>query len=159
MTAIDKAILKELQMQIARLKPWLVPTLIFLMAAGILVTIIGNWNSWTSERAEQETDDAYVRADLTPLSTKVSGVVAKVLVDDYQTVKAGALLVQLRDDDFQAQVAQAEAAVEAAKAALEDNPRPKDPQAATIHRARPRIELAKPQISATQPTIEPTNAH
>jgi hypothetical protein len=87
MTATGNAILEELQM--AKLKPYLVPALIFLMAAGILVTIIGNWNSWASDRVERETDDAYVRADLTPLSTRVSGVVAKVLVDDYQTVKAG----------------------------------------------------------------------
>src|SRR5258706_885391 len=125
---VDKPALKELQMLqmlIAKLKPYLVPTLIFLMAAGIVVAIIGNWDSWASERAEQETDDAYVRADLTPLSTKVSGLVAKVLVDDYQTVKAGDLLVQLRDDDFRAQVAQAQAAVEAAEAALQDSRRQK----------------------------------
>jgi len=145
-------------MQIAKLKPYLVPTLIFLMAAGILVAIIGNWDGWASERAEQETDDAYVRADLTPLSTKVSGVVAKVLVDDYQTVKAGDLLVQLRDDDFRAQVAQAEAAVEAAKAAIEDNRRQKDLQDAKIDRARTGIELAKAQISAAQAAIEETKA-
>lgn len=145
-------------MQIARLKPWFVPALIFLMAAGILVAIIGNWNGWASERAEQETDDAYVRADLTPLSTKVSGVVAKVLVSDYQTVAAGDLLVQLRDDDFGAQVAQAEAAVEAAKAALEDNRRQKDLQDAKIDRAKTGIDLAKAQISAAQAAIEATKA-
>jgi membrane fusion protein (multidrug efflux system) len=149
---------KELQMQFAKLKQWLIPTLIFLMAAGILVAIIGNWNSWASERAVQETDDAYVRADLTPLSTKVSGVVAKVLVDDYQTVKAGDLLVQLRDDDFRAQVAQAEAAVEAAKAALEDNRRQKDLQDAKIDRAKTGIELAEAQISAAQAAIDANKA-
>jgi membrane fusion protein (multidrug efflux system) len=149
---------KELQMQFAKLKQWLIPTVIFLMAAGILVVIIGNWNSWASERAEQETDDAYVRADLTPLSTKVPGVVAKVLVDDYQTVKAGDLLVQLRDDDFRAQVAQGEAAVEAAKAALEDNRRQKDLQDAKIDRAKTGIELAKAQISAAQAAIDATKA-
>jgi len=145
-------------MQFAKLKQWLIPTLIFLMAAGILVAIIGNWNSWASERAVQETDDAYVRADLTPLSTKVSGVVAKVLVDDYQTVKAGDVLVQLRDDDFRAQVAQAEAAVEAAKAALEDNRRQKDLQDAKIDRARTGIELAEAQISAAQAAIDANKA-
>lgn len=145
-------------MQFAKLKQWLIPTLIFLMAAGILVAIIGNWNSWASERAVQETDDAYVRADLTPLSTKVSGVVAKVLVDDYQTVKAGDLLVQLRDDDFRAQVAQAEAAVEAAKAALEDNHRQKDLQDAKIDRAKTGIELAEAQISAAQAAIDANKA-
>jgi membrane fusion protein (multidrug efflux system) len=145
-------------MLFAKLKQWLVPTLVFLMAAGILVAIIGNWNSWASERAVQETDDAYVRADLTPLSTKVSGVVAKVLVDDYQTVKPGDLLVQLRDDDFRAQVAQAEAAVEAAKAALEDNRRQKELQDAKSDRARTGIELAKAQISAAQAAIDATKA-
>ena len=145
-------------MQFAKLKPYLVPSIILLMAAAILVIIIGNWNSWASERAEQETDDAYVRADLTPLSTKVSGVVAKVLVDDYQAVKAGDLLVQLRDDDFRAQVVQAEAAVEAAKAAIEDNRRQKDLQDAKIDRARTGIDLAKAQISAAQAAIEATKA-
>lgn len=161
MSSMGKPTLKEpqmLQTLIAKLKPSLVPTLIFLMAAGILVAIIGNWNSWASERAEQETDDAYVRADLTPLSTKVSGVVAKVLVDDYQTVKAGDLLVQLRDDDFRAQVAQAEAAVEAAKAAIEDNRRQKDLQDAKIDRARTGIDVAKAQISAAQAAIEANKA-
>jgi membrane fusion protein (multidrug efflux system) len=161
MTSTDKPALKEpqmLQTLTAKLKPYLVPTLIFLMAAVILVAIIGNWNSWASERAEQETDDAYVRADLTPLSTKVSGVVVKVLVDDYQTVKAGDLLVQLRDDDFRAQVAQAEAAVEAAKAAIEDNRRQKDLQNAKIDRAKTGIDLAKAQISAAQAAIEATKA-
>src|ERR1700741_5288004 len=149
---------RMLQTLIARLKPYLVPALIFLMAAGILGVIIGNWKSWASERAEQETDDAYVPADLAPLSTKVSGVVVKVLVDDYQTVRAGDLLVQLRDDDFRAQVAQAEAAVEAAKAAIEDNRRQKDLQDAKIDRAKTGIDLAKAQISAAQAAIEANKA-
>jgi membrane fusion protein (multidrug efflux system) len=74
------------------------------MAAGIVILITGNWNRWAGERTLQETDDAYVRADLTPLSTKVAGLVAAVAVPDYQAVKAGDLLVQLRDDDFRAQV-------------------------------------------------------
>src|SRR5438270_5287688 len=94
-----------------RLRRWAVPALILLMAAGILSLIAGNWNTWASERAAQETDDAYLRADLTPLSTKVAGLVGAVAVSDYQPVKAGDLLVQLRDDDFQAQLHQAEAAV------------------------------------------------
>ncbi len=74
-----------------RLKQWLVPTVILLMAAGIVFLIAGNWNTWASDRAAQETDDAYVRADLTPLSTKVAGLVATVAVSDYQAVKAGDL--------------------------------------------------------------------
>jgi membrane fusion protein, multidrug efflux system len=144
--------------QTSKLKLWLVPGLILLMAAGILVMITANWNTWVSERREQTTDDAYVRADLTPLSTKVAGLVATVAVSDYQAVKAGDLLVQLKDDDFRAQVAQAEAAVGAAKAALEENRRQKDVQDAKIDRAKTGVELAKAQISAAQAAIEATQA-
>ena len=109
-----------------RLKEWLVPGLILCMAVGILFLIAGNWNTWASERPSQETDDAYLRADLTPLSTKVAGLVATVNVSDYQPVKSGDLLVQLRDDDFRAQVQQAEAAVAAGEDSLINNQRQKE---------------------------------
>src|SRR6266851_5013218 len=83
-----------------RLKKLAAPVVILLMAGGIVVLIAGNWNTWANEHVEQKTDDANVRADVTPLSTKVAGLVAKVAVSDYQAVKAGDLLVQLQDDDF-----------------------------------------------------------
>src|SRR5208337_1666567 len=118
-----------------RLRQFLVPAVILLMAAGILFLIAGNWNTWASERAAQETDDAYVRSDLTPLSTKVAGLVATVAVSDYQPVKAGDLLVQLRDDDFRAQVQQAEAAVAYGEDALVNNQRQKELQDARILQA------------------------
>src|ERR1043165_5813400 len=78
----------------------LIPVAVLLLAGAILFSIMGNWNSWVSSREIQETDDAYVRADLTPLSTRVSGTVARVAVDDYQQVKAGDLLVRLKDEDY-----------------------------------------------------------
>src|SRR5579863_3938349 len=86
------------------LTKWLVPATILLAAAALIVMITSDWNHWTADRPTQETDDAYLRADLTPLSTKAAGLVAKVDVSDYQPVKAGDLLIQLRDEDFQAQV-------------------------------------------------------
>ena len=78
-----------------RLNQWLVPAIILLMAAGIVLLITGNWNVWANEKRAQKTDDAYLQADVTPLSTKVEGLVASVAVSDYQTVKSGDLLVQL----------------------------------------------------------------
>src|SRR5262245_66077863 len=104
-------------------KRWLVPATILLMAAGILTLITGNWNRWVGDRTWQTTDDAYVQADLTPLSTKVSGLVKTVPVSDYQPVKRGDLLVELRDDDFRAQVRQAEAAGPAGKGSPESHQR------------------------------------
>src|SRR5271156_165079 len=88
---------------------FVVPALIVLLAAVILATITWNWNAWEGGRAEQVTDDAYVRGDLTPLSTKVPGIVRAVNVTDYQQVHQGDPLVELDDDDFKAQVDQAKA--------------------------------------------------
>src|ERR1700691_6619527 len=126
-----------------RLKRLIVPALIFAMALAIVVAITGNWNAWASEKAAQETDDAYTRADLTPLSTKVAGLVATGAVSDYQSVKAGDLLVQLRDDDFRAKVQQAEAAVTSGEDSLINNQRQKDLQDARIVQAQDGIASAE----------------
>jgi membrane fusion protein, multidrug efflux system len=132
--------------------------LVLLLAAAIFFTITRNWNAWEGGRIEQVTDDAYVRGDLTPLSTKVAGIVRDVNVSDYQQVHKGDLLVQLQDDDYLAQVAQATAAVEAAKAAIEDNQRQRELQDARIERALAGIDQAKAQITAAQAGIVATQA-
>ena len=142
----------------SRIKNVVVPVLILLMAGGIMVLIAGNWNTWASERLAQETDDAYLRADLTPLSTKVAGLVAKVNVSDYQQVKAGDLLVELRDEDFRAQVQQAEAGVAAGQDALINNRRQKELQDARIVQAEDGIRAAEADITAAEAGIEAANS-
>ncbi|HVP00242.1 MAG TPA: HlyD family secretion protein [Bryobacteraceae bacterium] len=137
-----------------KLLNWSVSATILAMAVGIVFLIAGNWNTWASEREAQETDDAYVRADLTPLSTKVAGLVARVAVSDYQAVKSGDLLVQLRDDDFRAQVQQAEAAVVAGEDALINNQRQKELQDARIVQAGEGIRAAEADIEAAEAGIE-----
>jgi membrane fusion protein (multidrug efflux system) len=139
-------------------KQWLVPGLVLLMAAAILLMITGNWNRWVSGRTEQQTDDAYVRSDLTPLGTKVAGLVATVAVSDYQSVRAGDLLVQLRDDDFRAQVQQAEAAVVAGQDALINNQRQKELQDARIAQAIEGIHAAEADITAAQAGVAAANS-
>jgi membrane fusion protein, multidrug efflux system len=134
----------------SNLRKYGTPLLVLLLAIVILATITWNWNSWEGGRTDQVTDDAYVRGDITPLSTKVAGIVKQVKVSDYQTVHSGDLLVQLDDDDFNAQVAQANAAVEAAKAAIEDNLRQQGLEDARIERALAGVDEANAQIVAAQ---------
>lgn len=134
------------------------PILILLLAAAIIFTITRNWNSWEGGRVEQVTDDAYVRGDLTPLSTKVAGIVRDVKVSDYQRVHKGDPIVELEDDDFKAQVAQASAAVEAAKAAIENNRRQRELQDAKIDRALAGIDQAKAEIAAAEAGITAVQA-
>jgi membrane fusion protein (multidrug efflux system) len=134
------------------------PFLVVLLAAAVVYTITRNWNSWEGGRIEQVTDDAYVRGDVTPLSTKVAGIVRGVEVADFQTVHQGDLIAQLDDDDYRAQVAQASAAVEAAKAAIENNRRQKQLQQAKVDRALAGVSEAEAEISASQAGIESAQA-
>jgi len=126
------------------------PLAVVLLAAAVVLTITWNWNSWEGGRAEQVTDDAYVRGDLTPLSTKVPGLVREVEVSDFQEVHQGEPLVELEDDDYKAQVAQATAAVEASKAAIVDNQRQRELQDTRIAQALAGIDQANAQIAAAQ---------
>jgi len=134
------------------------PFLVMLLALAVLVTLTRNWNSWEGGHVEQVTDDACVRGDLTPLSTKVAGIVRSVDVSDYQQVHKGELLVQLEDSDYRAQVAQARAAVEAARAAIENNLRERQLQDARVQRAIAGIDLAKAQMAAAQAGKEAVGA-
>jgi membrane fusion protein, multidrug efflux system len=141
--------------------PWLryvTPIAILLLAAVLVFTLTRNWNAWEGGRVEQSTDDAYVRGDLTPLSTKVPGIVRTVKVTDYQRVRAGDLLVELEDDDYRAQVAQGSAAIEAAKAAIENNRRQRELQDTKIQKASAGVDLAKAQIAAAEAGINAAQA-
>jgi membrane fusion protein (multidrug efflux system) len=136
----------------------IVPFLVLLIAAGLLLAIIGGWNRWVGGIGTQKTDDAYLRSDITPLSTRVSGTVQEVAVGDYQRVKAGDLLVQLKDEDYKAQVAQAEAGVAAAQAALENNAKQKELQGSKIEQAQAGVQAANAEIAQAGASIEAAKA-
>src|ERR1700686_1965348 len=75
--------------------PWLkyaTPILVLLLAAAVTLTLTRDWNAWEGGRVEQVTDDAVVRGDLTPLSTKVAGIVRDVKSSDFQHGHHGDLL-------------------------------------------------------------------
>jgi membrane fusion protein (multidrug efflux system) len=64
------------------------------------------------------TDDAYVNSYVTFVAPRVSGQVARVLVDDNNRVKQGDVLVELDSEPFRVQVAIKRSAVDSAKANL-----------------------------------------
>jgi len=141
----------------------IVPVVVLVVAAALLFTIKGCWTTWEGGHAEQRTDDAYVRADLTPLSTRISGTVRKMEVGDYQAVEPGQLLVQLEDQDYAAGLAEAKAALAGAQAQLEDNRAAKGIQDVTVQnaetgvaQAEAAVNAAKAGVSAVQPDVEHT---
>ncbi|WP_426427504.1 HlyD family efflux transporter periplasmic adaptor subunit [Pseudomonas palmensis] len=88
-------------------------------AAGTLAVLGVALYVWHSGRFNEQTDDAYVRADWAPISARVGGYVAQVSVADNAVVKAGDLLVQLDDRDYRQQVRQARAALAASTASVQ----------------------------------------
>src|SRR3984893_8287836 len=97
-----------------------IPLFAVLTAFGFIALATLRWDEWVGNAVIQTTNDAYVRAELTRLSSRVAGEVLAVAVKDFQRVKAGDLLVQIDPADYQAQVAQAEAGVAGALAALDN---------------------------------------
>ncbi len=85
---------------------------VLLLAAGLTFGVI----HWLDTRHYETTDDAFIDGDIIPISPRVAGHVEKVLVDDNQPVHAGDVLVILDARDFDARLAQANAAFQTADA-------------------------------------------
>src|SRR6266851_3464938 len=119
-----------------------------LAAAGAIVLLFATqWDRWVGISVRQVTDDAYVRGDITPLSAKVEGYVTRVAVNDFDRVKAGDLLVEIDRADYEARVAQAEADLLGAEAAIENLKTRKALQHA-------QVAEAESAIVATQADVE-----
>jgi membrane fusion protein, multidrug efflux system len=142
-------------------KSLIIPLIVVIVAAGLLFGVAGHLTGWQGSRPEQVTDDAYLKADMTPLSTRISGTVRKVNVNDYQSVKAGEILLELEDDDYRATLSQAQAALAASEASLADNQAAKKIQDAQIDAAKAgvleaeaAINGAKAGIAAASPDLD-----
>jgi len=120
---------------------------ILLLVAGLIYFVAEEWDWWVGSAALQSTDDAYLHADLTPLAAKVPGYIRDIPVRDFQTVKAGDLLVQIDDDDYRAELDQAEANVAAAEAAIQNIEQQKLLQAALIQQAEATIQAAEADVT------------
>jgi membrane fusion protein, multidrug efflux system len=132
----------------------LIPIFVLGVAALLLFAIQHRWTRWEGSRAEQQTNDAFVRADVTPMSTRVSGTVRRVDVNDFETVKPGQLLVELDDVDYRAMLEEAKAALAGAKAELENNQAAKRIQDAKIESAEASVVQATAAISAAKAGID-----
>jgi membrane fusion protein, multidrug efflux system len=110
--------------------------LVFVVAISIIVIVSTNWNRWEGGAGWQRTNDAYLQSDLTPISSKVTGYVRQLPIEDFQRVHKGQVLAQLVDDDYRAAVAQANASVASATAQAQTLTAQRELQRANIDAAR-----------------------
>src|SRR5712675_2077666 len=85
----------------------------------VLLVLVGGLFLWRYLGSYESTDDAQVDAHLNAISTRVSGHVIKLLVNDNQFVEAGTPLVEIDPKDYQVAVAKARAAYQDAQATAE----------------------------------------
>lgn len=127
---------------VASLRRLVVPAAAIAAVIGLIVVFNDRWGSWVSEAAVQSTDDAYVEADVSTLSARVSGNVLNVLVHDFQPVKAGDVLVEIDPSDYQAAVDGAQAAVAGARAGLDNLANQETLQRALLEQAKAQRDAA-----------------
>ena len=84
----------------------------------IVMILLGGWfgiTKYTYALHHEETDDAQVQADISPVIPRVSGYIKEIRVKDNQFVHKGDTLLTLDDRDLRLKVDQAEAALATAK--------------------------------------------
>jgi len=116
--------------------------LVFIVAIGIIIVVSTNWTRWEGGTGWQRTNDAYLQADLTPITAKVAGYVRELPVQDYERVRKGQVLAQLDDVDYRAAVAQSEGLVAGALAQIEVLKAQHELQLANVEAARAVVASA-----------------
>jgi membrane fusion protein (multidrug efflux system) len=89
---------------------------VLIVAAIVALAAIGiGGRMWYRSHYYVETDNAYVAGHVTPVSSRIAGVVTKVLIEDNQLVKEGDVIAELDPFDQGVRVEQIQAQIASAK--------------------------------------------
>jgi membrane fusion protein (multidrug efflux system) len=121
---------------------WLIPLAIFALAGILFFVISSCWTTWENAICIK-TDDAYIRADVAPLSTRANGIVLKTAIKDFDQVVPGQILVELRSEDYKDKVVQAQQTVAQVKIKLDDMKQRKQKQDAEVADAKALLESSR----------------
>ena len=128
---------------------------VFMIILAVLV-IGGGWfgiSKYMHSLHHEETDDAQVSADISPVIPRISGYVTEVRVDDNQWVKKGDTLLVLDDRDFKIKLEQAEAALATAKSSLSNARVSTDAARANVSTVKASVGTIDAQIEAAKVTL------
>jgi len=122
----------------------------------ILMVLFGAWfgiTKYTYALHHEETDDAQIAADISPVIPRVSGYVKEVRVKDNQFVHKGDTLLVLDDRDLKLKVDQAEAALGTAKSNVQAARANTNATRSAIASSRAGVSTVDAQIEAAKINI------
>ncbi|NBB64480.1 biotin/lipoyl-binding protein, partial [Pseudomonas sp. ODNR1LW] len=119
-----------------------------------LALIAGGVVWWLNGQRFENTDNAFVQADTTLVSPQLSGRVTEVLVGDNQRVEAGQVLVKLDDSDQRAELARAEANLQAAMAAVGNVDAQAEQEKATVAARAAAVAQARAQAGLARAEVD-----
>src|SRR5579864_2871885 len=135
----------------------------WIIAAVVLVLLIGGFLVWLHYSRIESTDDAQIEGDIVPISARVGGTVRSVNVEDNQLVKAGDILVEIDPIDYQVALRRAQAdladAGASAKAAWSNVPITTTNTASQVENARAALAAAQQQVDAAQARLREAQAN
>lgn len=145
------------------------PAFLIIAAVVLLVGTVFLIRYWLYARSHESTDDAFIDGRVVQIAPKVSSYVSKVYVKENQEVKEGDLIAELDPRDFEARVAQAQAALQAGLAQQRQaesgvaltraNMRANVQQAAAgVRQARTSVETARAAAAAERTRIAQAGA-
>ena len=104
-------------------------------------------NKFFIKETQQNTNDAYIRADISRISPQIAGEIAQVLVRDNQWVKQGELLAVIDPREFNVALAQATAQEQSARARQDDARANQTRQSALIAAAQAERQAAQAELA------------
>lgn len=132
---------------------------VFMIILGVLI-VAGAWfgiSKYIHAQHHEETDDAQISADITPVIPRVSGYIKEIKVNDNQHVKTGDTLLVLDDRDFVIRLEEAQAALTAAQSNLQIAKASTSAAKANISTSQASIGTIDAQIDAAKVNVWRTN--
>ncbi|WP_410216900.1 HlyD family secretion protein [Paracoccus sp. (in: a-proteobacteria)] len=132
-------------------KDRILPTVIALVIgiAGILLLLFA-WHLPPFRPAEPTTENAYIRGRVTAVAPQLAGYVSSVEASDFQPVKKGDVIARIDDRIYRQRLAQAEAQLAGAQAALEVGRQTVSSAEATLRANEAGLEAVRSALATRQ---------
>ncbi len=129
------------------------PLFFIILGAAVIIGGFFGYRAYSYAQVHEETDDAQIASDVTPVISKISGYIAEVKVKDNQLVKKGDTLIILDNRDQKMNLEQAQAALGTARSNVNTAQAGANAASQNINASKAAIGTANAQIEAAKVNV------